>query len=155
MEATRAALTKNYVTGVRLEGPFLNDHCVACIVGKSPQRSYHSQGHRASKVGELLHMDLCGPYPVQGPRGERHFFSILDDKSNFGFTFGLHLKSDAFSHYLATEAFLERSSAVRVLAIRCGGELELTAGQMGKHLASTGIVVQRTVAYAHEQNGKS
>ena len=50
---------------------------------------------------------------------------------------------------------MERSSGVNVLNIRCGGELELTAGQMGKHFTSKGIVVQRTVAYAHEQNGKS
>jgi hypothetical protein len=155
MEATRAALTKNYVMGVHFEGSFLDDRCVACIVGKSPQRSYSSNGRRAVKVGELLHMDLCGPYPVHGPRGERYFYNILDDKTNFGFTFGLHLKSDAFSHYLATEAFLERSNGVHVLTIRCGGELELTAGKMGTHLASKGIVVQRTVPYAHEQNGKS
>jgi hypothetical protein len=58
-------------------------------------------------------MDLCGPYPVQGPRGERYFYSVLDDKSNFGFTFGLKQKSDAFLHYLSTEAFLERSNGVR------------------------------------------
>lgn len=41
------------------------------------------------------------------------------------------------------------------LKIRCGGELELTSGDMGKHLAAKGIVVQKTVPYAHEQNGKS
>ena len=50
---------------------------------------------------------------------------------------------------------MERSSGACVLTIRCGGELELTAGSMGNHLASKGIVVQRTVVYAHEQNGKS
>lgn len=155
MEATRAALTKSYVTGVHFEGPFLRGHCVACIVGKTPQHSYANNGHRAEKVGELLHMDLCGPYPVQAPRSELYFYNILDDKMNFGFTFGLRLKSDAFSHFLATEAFLERSRSVRVLTVRCGGELQFTAGKMGDHLTSKGIVVQRTVAYAHEQNGKS
>ena len=36
MEATRAALTKNYVTGVDLDGSFVREHCIACIVGKSP-----------------------------------------------------------------------------------------------------------------------
>jgi hypothetical protein len=65
------------------------------------------------------------------------------------------LKSDAFSHYLKAEAFLECSHGVVVLALRCGGELELTAGHMGDYLASKGIVVQHTVAYAHQQNGKS
>ena len=155
MDATRAALTKDYVTGVQYDGPILRDRCIACIVGKSPQCSYSTSGNRATKLGELLHMDLCGPYPVQGPRGERYFFNILDDKSNFGFTFGLRQKSDAFAHYLATEAFLEHSGSVRVLAIRCGSELELTAGKMRDHLIAKGVVIQRTVPYAHEQNGKS
>jgi hypothetical protein len=155
MDATRAALSKNYATGLKLEGSFVRDHCISCIVGKSPQKSYPFRGNRASLVGDLLHMDLCGPFPVQAPHGERYFFNILDDKSNWGFTFGLRLKSDAFSHYRATEAFLERSNNVSIKAIRCGGELELTAGRMGDHLTSKGITVQRTVPYAHQQNGKS
>jgi Reverse transcriptase (RNA-dependent DNA polymerase)/GAG-pre-integrase domain len=155
MDATRAALTKDYVTGIKLDGPFVHDHCISCIVGKSPRKSYPFRGNRALAVGELLHMDLCGPFPIQAPRGEKYFFNILDDCSNWGFTFGLRLKSDAFSHYRATEAFLERSKDVVVRTIRCGGELELTAGKMGDHFTSKGIVVQRTVPYAHQQNGKS
>ena len=100
-------------------------------------------------------MDLCGPFPVVAPCGEKHFFNILDDRSNWGFTFGLRLKSDAFAHYLATEVFLERSKGVVVKTVRCGGELELMAGKMGSHFLSKGIVVQRTVPYAHQQIGKS
>ena len=100
-------------------------------------------------------MDLCRPYPTQGPHGERYFFNILDDKSNFGSTFGLKLKSNTIPHYRSTEAFLECSNGIHILAIRCGGKLEFTAGKMGEHLLSKGIVVQRTVAYAHAQNGKS
>ena len=57
-------------------------------------------------VGDLLHMDLCGPFPVQGPHGEKYFYNILDDKSNFSFTFGFRQKNDAFSHFQMTEAFL-------------------------------------------------
>ena len=155
MDATHAALTKDYVTGVHLDGSFTCDYCISCIVGKSPQKSYPLRGNRALNVGDLLHMDLCGPFPVQAPRGEKYFFTILDDRSNWGFTFGLHLKSDAFLHYRAMEAFLEHSNHIVVKAIRCGGELELTAGQMGDHLVSKGIMVQHTVPYAHQQNGKS
>ena len=155
MDATRAALSKNYITGAKLDGSFTWDYCISCIVGKSPQKSYSYHGNRALLVGDLLHMDLCGPFPVQAPRGEKYFFNILDDKSNWGFTFGLRHKSDAFVHYRATEAFLERSNGVIVKAVRCGGELELTAGQMGDHFTEKGIVVQRTVPYAHQQNGKS
>lgn len=54
MDATRAALTKDYVTGVKLDGSFLRDYCISCIVGKSPQKSYPLCGHHASRIGELL-----------------------------------------------------------------------------------------------------
>jgi hypothetical protein len=68
MDATRAALTKDYVTGVKLDGSFVRNYCISCIVGKSPQKSYPLRGNRASAVGELLHMDLCGPFLVfKGP----------------------------------------------------------------------------------------
>ena len=58
MDATQAALTKNYVTGVQLDGSFIQNHCISCIVGKSPQKFYPSHGHHADVVSELLHMDL-------------------------------------------------------------------------------------------------
>ena len=99
-------------------------------------------------------MDLCRPFPVQVPHGKKYFFNILDDRSNWGLTFGICLKSDAFSHYKVTEAFLECSNGVIVKAVCCSGEVELTIGQMGAHLTSKGIVVQHTVPYAHQQNGK-
>ena len=96
---------KDYVKGVSFEGSFVRDHCIPCLVGKSPQHSYSHPGNRAAKIGELLHMDICGPFPVQAPHGEKYFLSILDDKSNWGLAYGLKLKSDAFLKYLAMEAF--------------------------------------------------
>lgn len=50
--ATRAALMKNYVKGVVLEGSFIHDHCIACIIGKSSQHLYLHHGHCATKIGE-------------------------------------------------------------------------------------------------------
>jgi hypothetical protein len=105
-DATRAALTQDYVRGAVFEGCFSHKNCIACIIGKSPQHSYAHNGRRASQIGQLLHMDLCGPYPTQGPCGEKHFFVILDDCSNTGFTVCLRKKSDAFLHYERTEAYV-------------------------------------------------
>ena len=49
MDMNRAALMKDFVTGVQLEGPFVRDHCISCIVGKSPQKSYPSHGNFLSR----------------------------------------------------------------------------------------------------------
>jgi hypothetical protein len=154
MDATREALTKDYVSGIQYTGPFPQEHCIACIIGKSPQHSYSHNGHRASKVGELLHMDLCGPYPVQTPDGKRYFFVILDDHSNWGFTHLLRLKNDAYTSYCHTEAFLLRSFGTLVLTVRLDGALELCKGVLGQHFTKQGIVIQQTAPYAHQQAGK-
>ncbi|PPQ83175.1 hypothetical protein CVT26_015506, partial [Gymnopilus dilepis] len=154
IEATHAALTKEYVQGADYSGPLTRDYCVACVVGKSPQQPYTHHAHRADTVGELLHMDLCGPWPVLSPTKDEHFASILDDRSNFAFTSGLKKRSDAYLHYKKTEAFLERASGNKVRALRVDGALELTKGVMGEHLKARGIAVQMTVPYAHPQNGK-
>ena len=122
--------------------------------GKSPQHPYSHHGNHALQVGELLHMDICSPYPVQTPDGKQYFYIILDNKSNFGFTHLLWLKSNAFLCYCATEAFLLRSFGKLIVAICVDGMLELTRGQMGKHFTKQGIVVQCTVPYAHQQAGK-
>ena len=118
--------------GVHLDGPFIRDHCIPCLVGKSPQRSYSSQGHRAANIGELLYMDLCGPFPVQAPHGEKYFFNILDDKTNWGFTSGLRLKSDTFSFYLKTEAFFGT-------IFGCYGINGSLWGRIGTHCRENGI----------------
>ena len=132
----------------------MHENCIACIIGKSPQHSYAHNGRWAMQIGELLHMDLCGPYPTQGPHSENHFYVILDDCSNVGFMFCLQKKSDAFIHYKRTEAYLEWSTGCKIKVVRVDGALELTMWKMGTHLASRSIAIQKTAPYVHTQAGK-
>jgi hypothetical protein len=64
MDTTREVLTKDYALGIQYAGPFPHENCVTCITGKNLQHSYSHNGHLALKLGELLHMDLCGPFPI-------------------------------------------------------------------------------------------
>jgi hypothetical protein len=155
MDATQEALTKDYATGITYTGPFHHEHCIPCVIGKSPQHSYSHNGNRAMKIGELLHMDICGPYPVQTPDGKHYFFIILDDHSNWGFTTLLLLKSDVFTSFSNTEAFLLWSHGTLIITVHIDGALELCSGAFGAHFAKQGIVVQQTAPYAHQQAGKA
>jgi len=155
MEAVCVVLTKDVATGTVSSGSFDHDYCVPCLIGKFPQQLYDHKGNRAIGIGDLLHMDICGPYLVATQSGMKYFYAILDDSSNLGFTTLLRLRSDAFPFYHSTEAFIERSSSRRIQAVHLDGALELTAGAMGDHFKSKGILVQTTAPYAHAQNGKA
>ncbi|KAF5380167.1 hypothetical protein D9615_006100 [Tricholomella constricta] len=84
LDATRAVLTKSYATGIKYDGPFTDTHCIPCLIGKHPQRPFDHLARRVTQVCDLLHMDTCGPFPVQTPHGKIFFHTILDDHSNYG-----------------------------------------------------------------------
>ena len=75
MDAMKVALTKDYVTGIHFEGPFIHDHCVPCLVGKSPQRSYPYRGHRATKANLCIWISV-GLFPFKH-LAEKMFFSTF------------------------------------------------------------------------------
>jgi len=60
----------------------------------------------------------------------RHFYVILDNYSNWGFSHLIHLKSDVFLAYCGTEAFLLRSYGTLVIAVGIDGALDLCKGQL-------------------------
>ena len=154
LEATRAVLTKNYATGLEHTGSFERSHCISCLIGKSPQQPYTHHGHRATKPGDLLHMDTCGPFPTLTPQKHSSFLASLDDHSQFGFT-DLHQRKDqSFDSYRRNEATIELVTGNRIRAIRCDGAPELCQGRLGSHLRDRGIAVQTTAPYAHQQNGR-
>lgn len=99
IEATHAVLTKSYATGVEYTGAFDHSHCIPCLIGESPQWPHSNYGNRASVIGKLLHMDICGPFYVLTPQKYSSFLSILEDCPNFGFVGLLARQSDACDLY--------------------------------------------------------
>jgi len=147
LDSVRTLLTKDSATGVKFSGTFNPLCCMPCILGKAPQQPYTHLGNRATGVGDLLHMDTCGPFPTATPSGKRYFHVILDDCSNFGFTALLRTRTDAVPFYKNTEVFLECKTGHRVLTVRMDGARELSEGELAGHFRTAGIAVQVTAPY--------
>ena len=156
-EASKNVLTGNYATGItKPHTPYpLTFRCIPCVIGKSPQAPYSNNAKRASAVGDLVHIDTCGPFPTLTPRKEAFFTIFLDDASNYGVTTLLANKSDAFPAWKKVEASWELASGNHIKAVRLDGAKEFTHGPFSKHLLGRGIVMQVTAPYAHAQAGKA
>lgn len=133
---------------------FMPDHCIPCLIGKSPQVSYSSNKHRATDICELVHVDTCGPYPVLMRKKKRYFLAILDDYSNYGACPLLVLKNGACIAWRKTKARWENLLGNKVKAIRVDNAKEFVEGKMREDLDDAGIAIQATAPYAHQQNGK-
>ena len=154
-DITKLVLTKDYVVGAEYTGLFDHDRCVSCLIGKSPQRLFSNNGNHTSRVAELLHINICGPFPTATPNGKKYFLNILDDCSNSGFTSLLAAHSDVFPAYIEIEAHLELISGHKVLTVQLDNAPELVASEMGNHFRKKGTIVQAITPYAHAQNGKA
>ena len=55
--------------------------CIECIKGK--QTNIRTLGaERAKDVLELVHTDICGPFPRTSWNGQQYFITFIDDYSD-------------------------------------------------------------------------
>ncbi|KAF4622363.1 hypothetical protein D9613_009169 [Agrocybe pediades] len=147
-DATCALLMKNFATGLDFVGSFSYGNCVSCIIGRAPQRPYAHPGNRASRIGELLHMDACGPFAVFSFNGDNMFLIILDDSSNWAFFLSMSKKTAVFEFVKRIVAFITRKTGNPVLGFRVDNALEFIKGALGIWFASQGITdMERGLAW--------
>ncbi|KAJ2930108.1 hypothetical protein H1R20_g6973, partial [Candolleomyces eurysporus] len=153
-EAVKSILRGSVVLGVDPQEADTTFKCTACIIGRFPQSPFDNHGYRFQKPGELVHIDICGPFPVR-TRGCCYFIVLLDDATNFGWTCLLKSRDKAYGFFKYVEARLETLVGDRIIRVRLDGAAELCKGVLEEHFKAKGISYQVTARYAHQQNGKA
>lgn len=129
-----------------------SDACDACLRGKHTRSPFPKGGRtRATKLLELVHSDVCGPFPVTR-EGYKYYASFVDDYSEFAVVYRLKEKSgvaDAFKDY-KLRAELHTEHKLKAVQTDNGGEYE---GEFERHCTLHGIHHRRTTPYTPEQNG--
>lgn len=70
-------------TGIKVESAAPPQQCESCIITKHPWKPFPpTNSPRATHMLDLVHSDLCGPFPVVMPHGKLHFIIFLDDHTN-------------------------------------------------------------------------
>ena len=66
--------------------------CVDCIKGK--QTKHTKKGAtRSTKLLEIIHTDICGPFDAPSFSKEKYFITFIDDFSRYTYIYLLHEKS--------------------------------------------------------------
>ena len=155
MEATRQLVKST--TGVQALPDASFSRCEPCILGKhSRHPSPSSSRPRTTTLLELVHCDVCGPFPVETPHGKRYFIIFLDNCSS-----GLNLqllasKDQAFDVWCLVQAKWERKLGRKIQRFRCDGGGELAGGshRFAEQLEALGIERDVTPPYEHWKNGR-
>lgn len=127
--------------------------CKGCVFGKMHRFPFKRGRNRASVVGELVHMDLCGPMEVSTPGGARYFAIFKDDFSGWCITKPLKKKSQTFEFIQECVARLVNETGHKVKTLRSDNGGEFLSTDLGSWFATTGIRHECSVPYTPQHNG--
>ena len=124
--------------------------CEPCVYGKLTKLPF-GRRQTSSRAGELLSVDLCGPFPASFS-GFKYLAVYKDDYSKFKFGFLLKNKSD-FKDTL--QAVISNASNLghRIEAILSDNGTEFVNNEVKKILTRNGINQKLTAPYTPQQNG--
>ena len=83
--------------------------CGACQAGKQHRSTFkEGESWRASKVLQLIDVDICGPMHTSSIDGCKYFLLIVDDFSRKMWVYFLKYKSDVFSIFQKFKSLVEK-----------------------------------------------
>ena len=138
------------------------DICVDCIKGKMTNKR-KTCANRCSNVLELIHTDICGPFPTASWNGHTYFSTFIDDYSRYGYLYLIHENAQALEVFKIFKAEVENQLGKKIKAVKSdrGGEYygrydgsgEQRPGPFTKYLSECGIIPQYTMPGTPSQNG--
>ena len=129
--------------------------CEPCIIGKHARSPHPSSlTHKSTQLLELVHCDLCGPFPVLTPHGKQYLIAFLEDSANLLKVYCLACKDQAAESFQLMRANWERKTGKKILRFRIDGGGELASNEFVKVLETAGIERDVVPRYEHWKNGK-
>lgn len=96
----------------------LNKACDVCPRAKQTRDSFSPSDHKASRIFELVHCDLWGPYNTVSSCGARYFFTLVDDFSRATWVYLLIDKLEVFKMFMSFLAMVDRQFNQKVKIVR-------------------------------------
>ena len=130
----------------------LHHVCDVCPMAKQTRDCFPSSTNKASRLFELVHCDLWGPYSVPSSCGATYFLTLVDDYSRAVWVYLLHNKTEVHKSFLSFFAMIERQFDTSVKIVRSDNGTEFQC--MLPFFDQSGILFQTSCTGTPQQNGR-
>ncbi|KAL2927193.1 Retrovirus-related Pol polyprotein from transposon RE1 [Bienertia sinuspersici] len=130
----------------------LNKACVVCPMAKQTRDIFPTSDSRASRVFELVHCDLWGPYTTPSSCDAIYFLTLVDDFSRAVWVYLLVTKTEVYAAFSKFFAMVERQFETIVKFVRSDNGTEFRC--MIPYFDANGIIFQTSCVGTPQQNGR-
>jgi hypothetical protein len=71
------------------------DYCINCIKGKYAKHVKKGEAKRSAGILEIIHTDICDPFPAKSMDGFDSFIIFTEDFSRYGYIYPIKERSEA------------------------------------------------------------
>lgn len=134
---------------------FLHSDCICtiCPAAKQHRLSFHSSSIKTTKIFQLLHIDVWGPYGTPTHDGCKYFLTVVDDYSRATWIHLMKSKLDTVPILSIFLQFIKTQFHTTVEVIRTNNALELCFDKILDLYHHYGILYQTSCSDTPQQNG--
>jgi len=126
--------------------------CPVCAVTRALVKIPRDPAKRhAQEPGQMVHVDVWGPYPIEGFDGTKYFLFITDDCTRYTWSARFDRKYQLLEVFESLVKFIQKAYNITIRCCRLDNEFE--RGPVGKWCDSHSIAREAIEPYAHYQNG--
>ncbi|GJW12308.1 ribonuclease H-like domain-containing protein [Tanacetum coccineum] len=129
--------------------------CEVCHRAKQIRDPFLLSDHKSKKLGELIYLDLWGPYRITSREGFKYFFTVVDDLSRVVWVYLIKTKDEVFDVFVSFVKMIHNQFDVKIKTIRSDNRTEFINKKMDMFLCHMGIIQQTSWMPTSVINGKS
>ncbi|XP_071708051.1 uncharacterized protein [Rutidosis leptorrhynchoides] len=138
---------------LNLDNKTIEEPCEVCLRAKHSRDPFPLSDHVSVALGDLIHVDLWGPYKTASREGFKLFLTIVDDYSRAVWVYMLKSKEDVFDNLTNFVNMILTQFDKRVKIVRSDNGTEFVNNQLKHFFDTKGIIHQTSIAYTPQQNG--
>ncbi|GJT19185.1 ribonuclease H-like domain-containing protein [Tanacetum coccineum] len=128
----------------------------ACEVyhrAKQTRQPFPLSDHKSKKVGDLIHLDLWGPYKVISREGFIYFLTVVDDFLRAVWVYLIKHKDEVFNEIVNFVKLIHNQFDTKINIMRSDNETEFVNKILNDFYNDLGITQQKSCVYTPQQNG--
>ncbi|KAI3500537.1 hypothetical protein L1887_36359 [Cichorium endivia] len=127
--------------------------CEVCHKAKQTREPFPLSNHKTCSLGDLVHLDVWGPYRVSTRDGFRFFLTVVDDYTRAVWVYLLKSKDEVFDNLVVFFNMLKLQFSKNVKVFRTDNGSEFVNSKVKSFFEKEGVLHQTTCVYTPQQNG--
>ncbi|GJW86918.1 putative RNA-directed DNA polymerase [Tanacetum coccineum] len=127
--------------------------CEICQRAKQTREPFPLSDHKSKSLGDLVHLDLWGPYKVTSSEGFRFFLTVVDDYTRAVWVYLIKSKDEVPYFIIVFYNLIENQFKRKIKVFRSDNGTEFVNQSVTKLCSDKGIIHQTSCVYTPQQNG--